>query len=247
MQQFSQLPLELRRKIWRAVAFIPRNVDLCVAHTFEKVGPYYRDIGYQTSSRCAAPTVLRVCQESRQEALKYYVAGFKSMRQFGDITPVAIPQVYINPMIDTVCLLRTLDLADNHAGQQWRGRFLKALGDMKMRSMAINIRNNTLSDLEWVILKTLPSAVESLEELILFLDASSSYGHSKSDRDARDEDRKHQPHDRVVFKDYIVGDALGKDAVYKQYLHMHKYITKYTQYAEWYEARRRLCTIEGKW
>jgi len=71
---FPRLPQELRLKIWKATAFIPRIIPVYV----EQLGvmPITSEEIFKYFSSVPPPAMLQVCHEGRQEGKKFYSAEF---------------------------------------------------------------------------------------------------------------------------------------------------------------------------
>jgi hypothetical protein len=108
---FPKLPKELRLKIWKCAAFIPRNVDVWI-------GPWTLEgtdddshweiddtSNFYFFSTSTAPKILHVCHESRQEGLLYYQLSFGAERGTGAQYYRRDPSIYLNWSTDTVCLM----------------------------------------------------------------------------------------------------------------------------------------------
>jgi hypothetical protein len=118
MPLFKELPLELQQKIWEAVSFIPRNVDVWHKniYTSREDGAGADYVHYRMISRTPPPAILHVCQESREVALKHYKLAFGATKDCGTFAVVSKPRIYINPLTDTVCLPRPYGFWDHSTG-----------------------------------------------------------------------------------------------------------------------------------
>lgn len=86
---FADLPAELRLQIWRYTFPAARNVNIKMAIKENGFGGWVSTNASQTP-----PIALRICQESRQEALRHYVLSFG--------TADSSPTIYFNFDIDTL-------------------------------------------------------------------------------------------------------------------------------------------------
>jgi hypothetical protein len=108
---FPNLPKELRLKIWKCAAFIPRNVDVWIGPwTLEGTDDdSYWEIddtsNFYFFSTSTAPKILHVCHESRQEGLLYHQLSFGTERGTGAQYFRRDPSIYLNWSTDTVCLM----------------------------------------------------------------------------------------------------------------------------------------------
>ncbi|PVH84662.1 hypothetical protein DL98DRAFT_69001 [Cadophora sp. DSE1049] len=111
--RFPNLPSELRLKVWKYACCISRNLvlqlkDLRQADIADDYTPYF------FYSSCPVPAVLRVCQESRAEALQHYSLDFEVHETWelerGRITFEAPATIYINWSFDRVCIFRVGEL-----------------------------------------------------------------------------------------------------------------------------------------
>jgi 2EXR family len=64
---FSQLPIEIRTKVWKLLSFQPRKVKL-----FFDRPPVILNKRRSIDGQSRIPVVLRICQESRKEGLRHY-------------------------------------------------------------------------------------------------------------------------------------------------------------------------------
>jgi len=183
--QFSDLPTELRLKIWMAICHIPRNVDVWSKDIFisNKNREDAHHIPHRMFSRRRPPTILSVSREARQEALKHYILEFGATKDVGDYVITSKPRIYINPAVDTVCLPRpdTFLLSTTlNTGIHDEGKvedFVAMLGRMKLKSLAINFwverttEANTHGEIASLYGDIMPTNSKFIEELILFLDS----------------------------------------------------------------------------
>ncbi|KAH7399918.1 hypothetical protein BKA64DRAFT_707601 [Cadophora sp. MPI-SDFR-AT-0126] len=112
---FPRLPLELRLKIWRAIARLPRAVAMSqcynsVPEWFDWQVPNIRKQFLLQKIKSRQPAVLQTCRESRAECLGFYhlVFGTTLKLQYchphGASRPVAFlhePTVHFNTLSDT--------------------------------------------------------------------------------------------------------------------------------------------------
>jgi 2EXR family len=116
---FPNLPKELRLKIWRHAAFIPRDVSLCVGSwNLEKINsgvsnslpltPHY----FFGMSR--PPTILSTCHESRKVELCHYnlCFGTEAKYEHPQITISKAPNIYHNPDVDKICFMNAEELCN---------------------------------------------------------------------------------------------------------------------------------------
>ncbi|KAL2071252.1 hypothetical protein VTL71DRAFT_12487 [Oculimacula yallundae] len=122
---FPRLPLELRRKIWRTIARLPRVIVLSETAPARNVGGNNGAFWYTSTTvsvqqcRSAQPPVLRVCHESRMECLELYQLifgthirnGHHSLRQSfrllqwqSSVVSHHEPTVFFNEVEDTLLL-----------------------------------------------------------------------------------------------------------------------------------------------
>ncbi|CZR60728.1 uncharacterized protein PAC_10624 [Phialocephala subalpina] len=187
---FNNLPTELRLRIWKKAAFIPRNVDVWNREIFigkNNQGTAYA-VSYRMISRTPPPAILHVCRESRAEGLKYYMLEFGTTKDFRDFVITSKPKIYINPAVDTVCLPRPQDFLqypmDDTEDVESYGKaldFRSRLGKMKLRSLAINVFDTPLLDIDdftsvSMYGSIMPTSSNTVEQLILFSDPSSYDG-----------------------------------------------------------------------
>jgi hypothetical protein len=99
---FTDLPTELRLKIWHFSCLTPRLVEVRtedypgnwnISFSPTRHGTKVRTIEWAT--KCPAPALLSVCHESREMALKVYTLRFEVLA-YGFYT------IYINPLLDTI-------------------------------------------------------------------------------------------------------------------------------------------------
>ncbi|KAH6649039.1 hypothetical protein BKA67DRAFT_576614 [Truncatella angustata] len=99
---FSQLPSEIRVKIWRS-SFEPRVLELHSSrahYAVRKPSLWF--------SRCVNPVTLFVCTESRTEALSFYTVALP----LGDECGISL---YVSPAVDTLVALGEVDYHQTHA------------------------------------------------------------------------------------------------------------------------------------
>jgi hypothetical protein len=160
---FSELPSELRVKIWTFVCFQPRNVDIFT----ENLGQIRAsvDTEFETyrfySHFCSHPSLLHACQEAREEGLKYYKLEYGTAHRFSFVNVSTPPRIYVNFACDRLCLLNAdslkSDLEDRFE------RFVEICRKHGARSLAINIAR----DQHWPFVDVATSW-NTLEELVLF-------------------------------------------------------------------------------
>lgn len=99
---FSDLPAELRAKIWKLNLPNGRVIEIkqkrIQRRWIEEQGKGKRQVFYDKDTRfvsnSVAPINLAICKEAREEALRSYVASFPTNRSPG--------QIYVNFKIDTI-------------------------------------------------------------------------------------------------------------------------------------------------
>lgn len=114
---FPNLPKELRLKIWRHAAFIPRDVSLRIGWwNLEKINsgvsnslpltPHY------FFGMCRPPTILSTCHESRKVGLCHYnlCFGTEVKYEHPQITISQAPNIYLNLDVDTIYFMNTNEL-----------------------------------------------------------------------------------------------------------------------------------------
>ncbi|KAF4621873.1 hypothetical protein G7Y89_g14470 [Cudoniella acicularis] len=79
--RFPQLPIELRLMIWKFSFPRSRLIEV-----------YYEEDTNSCTTTCPAPTALKICKESRQEALRHYKLMFR--------TSIMPPRIYFDPSVD---------------------------------------------------------------------------------------------------------------------------------------------------
>ncbi|PMD23861.1 hypothetical protein NA56DRAFT_657100 [Hyaloscypha hepaticicola] len=160
---FSELPSELRIKIWTFVCFQPRNVDIFT----ENLGTIRVSVDTQFetyrfySHFCSHPSLLHACQEAREEGLKYYKLEYGTSHHFSLINISTPPRIYVNFACDRLCLLNGDSLKSD-----LEDRFEQFVGIVRKhgaRSLAINIAR----DQHWPFVDVATSS-NTLEELVLF-------------------------------------------------------------------------------
>ncbi|KAK0124816.1 hypothetical protein ONS96_008697 [Cadophora gregata f. sp. sojae] len=97
---FSNLPSELRVKIWQQACF-PRTLTLTYNSTISSF-----------TSTTPPPTLLSVSRESRHEALRIYTLSFGTTSQ--------PPQTYFNPLFDTLYLPRHQEMGYDETLRDFR-------------------------------------------------------------------------------------------------------------------------------
>jgi hypothetical protein len=176
---FTQLPAELRIKIWKHAAFIQRNIDIWTSDFGEQLhvptdgidDPVAWFTLWKYSSRTPPPSILSVCQESRVEGLKHYKLDFATSFSFRDFTFSTTPRIYINFAVDRLCFMESFQGAD-----MWdcADLFNRCLTN-GTRYMALNVRYFQGGE-PWEVCDyikptitrfTDPTTVSLLEEIIL--------------------------------------------------------------------------------
>jgi 2EXR family len=106
---FPKLPIEMRLKIWKCAANIPRNVDLWIGAAYSNmsmwgVGSPSHEYIFSTSS---PPAILHICRESRHEGLSNYALAFGTEYSVGRNRVTEEATVYVNWEADTICLMNS--------------------------------------------------------------------------------------------------------------------------------------------
>jgi hypothetical protein len=96
---FSKLPLELRRKIWRAT-FTPRHVDLSIYDCVVTPRPRW-SINIDKHRLPYLPITLSVNRESRAETLQYYCYLFDNHANSSPDLKGLMPPVCFSPRLDS--------------------------------------------------------------------------------------------------------------------------------------------------
>lgn len=131
---FPDLPAELRCKIWKAAAFIPRNVNIWSCDFGKKISIPLNDnedeaegdvlVIWKLCSTTTIPTILQVCKESRTEALKHYKLDFGTSYTFRDFTFTTHPRIYFNFEVDRLCLMESFEGENSRACKNFFDRLL---------------------------------------------------------------------------------------------------------------------------
>lgn len=145
---FPKLPFELRLMIWRFCLPGPRNVGIKIRF---KAGGFG---GWVVRGNIPRPPVaLQVCQESREEALRYYILSFG--------TNAHPATVYFNYQVDTLCFSDTINHDENGnlegtpgpsdyllnlwVGKTFRDRQCKAIQAAKIRFLTLDVDESIYS------------------------------------------------------------------------------------------------------
>ncbi|KAH7309328.1 hypothetical protein BKA65DRAFT_559541 [Rhexocercosporidium sp. MPI-PUGE-AT-0058] len=116
---FSNLPSELRLKIWQQACF-PRTVALKYTSTTSSF-----------NSKTSPPTLLSVNQESRHEALRIYTLSFG--------TSLQPARTYFNPFLDTLYIPRHQEMGYDETLRDFRQLVLDPSGLLdQVRCVAID-------------------------------------------------------------------------------------------------------------
>ncbi|PMD31560.1 hypothetical protein L207DRAFT_591511 [Hyaloscypha variabilis F] len=179
---FPKLPIELRLRIWKFAAFIPRNVDVWIGPektSYDEDGDYW-DIRIDIEnhhyfcSRTSPPAILHTSHESRKEGLLVYKLGFGTEHHAGRHHFRSDPTIYANSSSDTLCLMNASKFVyqNNNIFEKIESCY-NASG---LRSIAFN-----MADIAWVplgglwptrqlrVLFSVMVRLRNLEEVILFI------------------------------------------------------------------------------
>jgi len=149
---FPDLPSELRCKIWKFAAFVPRDVSVWSSNFGENIGIPLRAgeddethlMIWKLKSPTPPPTILSVSVESRTEALRYYKLDFGTTHTFRDFSFSTNPCIYINFDVDRVCFLESFMYETSRACREFFQRCLTN----GTRYFAVNIRSYESAGLE---------------------------------------------------------------------------------------------------
>jgi hypothetical protein len=131
---FQHLPAELRSKIWKRAAFIPRNVNIWSSDFGNKLsiplnGNEDEEEGdvlviWKLCSTTPNPAILSATSESRNEALKHYKLDFGTSYTFRDFTFTTHPRIYFNFDVDRLCLMESFEGETSRACKNFFDRVL---------------------------------------------------------------------------------------------------------------------------
>jgi hypothetical protein len=131
---FPDLPAELRCKIWKAAAFIPRNVNIWSWDFGKKISIPLNDNEDEAEGDCLViwklcstspiPPVLHTSTEARTEALKHYKLDFGTSYKFRDFTFTTHPRIYFNFEVDRLCLMESFEGENSRACKNFFDRML---------------------------------------------------------------------------------------------------------------------------
>jgi hypothetical protein len=241
MRQFRDLPLELRRKIWKAASFIPRNVEIWTK--------YGRRNLCEIVSRTLPPAVLHICHESREEAGNHYILGSVSTEAYKDQRLNFRCRVYINPIVDTVCLPSPREFS---LPQSAHWGLTDVLSNWRLKSLAINILSpRSVNNLEHVLQEIsstfahlmMSKKIESIEELILFADRSCSiFGYTGEEGRLRGYESDFKELPQVELEEdhpALLADYKFLDSRISESLKLSEPLAKYIS------IRKRLCRLES--
>jgi len=136
---FSKLPIEMRSMVWKQTLPPARAVQLCLKKIPQKDGsPEVLNL----YSPCATPIALRVCKESRAEALLHYQLAFGNQYHSA--------QIYIDFSCDVVYLVWKESHMENevHVSPQKLHTLLSNTEANKIKYMAVSsIYSETIQEL----------------------------------------------------------------------------------------------------
>jgi hypothetical protein len=153
---FRKLPKELRDKIWKAAAFLPRNVDIWLGSRSMTCEEHSNDDRYGRFyffySGIIPPAILHTCHESRIEGLAHYKLEFGVQHNVQDHEgrgPSTLrisfdPSIYVNGAVDALCIMEPTSFKLNRAYKEFTSR-TKA---RNLQSLAFNL-GYTLKILFW--------------------------------------------------------------------------------------------------
>lgn len=250
----NDLPSELRLKIWKAAAFIPRAVDVWCKDINLGRRRRFRRRHYKILSRTRPPAILWTCRESRNEGLKHYALEFGTTKDFGDLVVVSKPRTYINPSVDTIYLPRPYHFIPFRQGNDDpRDLSDKAfdLADTIRRLGVLDLAVNLASDsgeeyCEIIIFvqHIMPKIMGSIGELILFSDFKCKY------------DSRWLSYDGVKFNQLKSGeehDSLSRDASFlgeqlvTEWNHSFPAMDAQEKWQTYEGLKKRFCSLEGTW
>jgi 2EXR family len=161
--RFSELPSELRIKIWSFVCFQPRNVDVFTETlgTIRVSDDTHFDTYKFYSHFCSHPAILHVSKEAREEGLKHYQLEFGTSHHFSIVKISTPPRIYVNFACDRLCLLKP-DCFGSDIEDRFQ-RFIQICRQHGARSLAMNVAQ----DQHWAFVDVATSW-NALEELVLF-------------------------------------------------------------------------------
>jgi hypothetical protein len=158
---FSQLPTEIRLKIWDFACHQPRNIALnnefCRHKGADSI--FYTERYFSILTSLRAPAILFVSKESRAEALHYYQLDFKTRTPFPYYEGMT-SGLWINYRCDRLVPRGFYNIIgmESFLGHARRN----------LRSMAIDIMGQFYSDMfNYLFMKTL-WPFEVMEEIILY-------------------------------------------------------------------------------
>ncbi|KAF8863606.1 hypothetical protein BDZ45DRAFT_105548 [Acephala macrosclerotiorum] len=168
--RFSELPTELRLKIWGHASFVQRNINVWIKTLGELQVRTRSNFNYITNrsfeshefiTNSDPPPVLSVCHESRAVGLTHYQLTFGTSYQFFNLKITTTPRIHVNWNCDRICLLSP------HQFKSHKSRsletFIKICQENNLRYLALNV----LRDQHWPFVD-LTTAIHSLEEVTLF-------------------------------------------------------------------------------
>ncbi|TGO20165.1 hypothetical protein BTUL_0001g01770 [Botrytis tulipae] len=169
---FPRLTPELRLRIWRTMAFMPRVVALQEEFVLDSTGE--KKVYLQTIN--AVASVLKINHESRTEALKYYKHSFGSQKYFHDIrgtynktnTIISELLIHANLRADTIYYDRWYITRSSGTGGLYS--FISAIGNMRdifkpAHSIAFDVTNANSSE-RFAFVYDLIRECDAIEEVL---------------------------------------------------------------------------------
>lgn len=149
---FKDLPSELRCKIWKMAAFVPRDVSVWSSNFGENIGIPLRAgeddethlMIWKLKSPTPPPPMLGATVESRTEGLRYYKLSFGTDHVFRDFAFSTRPSVYVNFDADRICFLESFMYETSRACKEFFERCLTN----GTRFFAVNIRSYESAGIE---------------------------------------------------------------------------------------------------
>ncbi|KUJ18205.1 uncharacterized protein LY89DRAFT_41698 [Mollisia scopiformis] len=168
--KFSELPSELRLKIWDEASFFQRDINLWLktlgelsvsAYTAEDSTTHELFKSHEFVTNTAPPTVLQICKESRVVGLTHYRLSFGTSYEFANLSISTTPHIYVNWDCDRICLLWPQQF------QSHKSRSFKTLVNICQENRLRYLALNVLRDAHWPYVE-ITTAVHSLKEVLLF-------------------------------------------------------------------------------
>lgn len=134
--QFTQLPPELRLRIWSCL-IQPRIVVVCCMQRDERLGERLEELNARSHGR-STPVLLHVNRESRYLALQHYEPTFSwRISKLLSDTPVSAPaRVWFNFALDAVWLAGELEAYDSYGFNSPMVYFLRREDTRRVRHVA---------------------------------------------------------------------------------------------------------------